>query len=146
MARVPGHEAVYEAAEHWVDAALRADNSLFTPGKQIWSLANLTDFHTRFTGSPDAIGRDFWTRFHLQLDGAPTATTQLAAEILYVYYLIIWPSAIRGDAKRERIGRVLARTRNQENIPEPLNSTLDDGLINPGAARSHMHASVQVIR
>ena len=145
MARVPGHEAVYEAAEHWVDTALREDDSLFTPGKQIWSLANLTDFHTRFTGSPDAIGKDFWTRFHLQLDGAPTATTQLAAEILYVYYLIIWPSAIRGDAKRERIGRVLARTRSQESIPEPLNSTLNDGLINPGAARSHMHASVQVI-
>ena len=32
MAKKPGRERVYEAASRWVDAALRNDDSLFTPG------------------------------------------------------------------------------------------------------------------
>ena len=32
-----GAENVYAAAQKWVDCALRADDSLFTPGKPIWS-------------------------------------------------------------------------------------------------------------
>jgi hypothetical protein len=39
MARVSGTtgEHFYPAAQRFVDAALRADDSLFTPGKEIWS-------------------------------------------------------------------------------------------------------------
>ena len=32
-----GADKVYAAAETWVELALRADDSLFTPGKAIWS-------------------------------------------------------------------------------------------------------------
>jgi hypothetical protein len=32
MARPPDAQGVYEAAERWVDVALRTDDSLFTPG------------------------------------------------------------------------------------------------------------------
>ena len=32
-----GVEKVYAAAEAWVSRALRSDDSLFTPGKPIWT-------------------------------------------------------------------------------------------------------------
>ncbi len=45
MARVTGTvgDLFYTAAQRFVDAALRADDSLFTPGAAIWSLANVDD-------------------------------------------------------------------------------------------------------
>ena len=36
-----GEENVYAAAEEWVDRALRADDSLFTPGRPILTRADL---------------------------------------------------------------------------------------------------------
>ena len=145
MARVAGGEPVYAAAERWVDAALRSDDSLFTPGQPIWSLDNLNDFHTRFVGNPDAPGSGFFQKFERQLAGAPLTTIQLAAEILYVYYLIIWPGKVGGNAKRRRISEVLGWAGNDLSIPEPLRETLDTGLIDLGAALSHIHASIRVI-
>ena len=134
MARVAGGQAVYEAAEHWVDAALRRDDSLFTPGEPIWSLANLTDFHERFAGQPDDSKDPFFTKFERQLHGAPPQTHQLAAEVLYVHYLIAYPGAISGNTKREHIRRVLHWSELRVNIPDHLMGAQDAGFINPGPA------------
>ena len=145
MARVAGGEPVYAAAERWVDAALRSDDSLFTPGQPIWSLDNLNDFHHRFAEQPYVRGQSFIQNFQRQLATAPTDTLQLAAEVLYVYYLIIWPSQVGGDTKRKRIGQVLGWTGIDLDIPEPLNTTLETGLINLGPAHARMNANIQVI-
>ena len=48
-----GAEKVYEAAELWVDRALRADDSLFTPGEEIWSSRWLRELRERF---PSEVG------------------------------------------------------------------------------------------
>ena len=42
-----GTERVYEAARLWVDRALRSDDSLFTPGKPIWSRQWLGELRRR---------------------------------------------------------------------------------------------------
>jgi 5-methylcytosine-specific restriction enzyme B len=47
----------YGAAQRFVDAALRADDSLFTPGTTIWSIANIEDLYRRFIEQPD-LGSD----------------------------------------------------------------------------------------
>jgi 5-methylcytosine-specific restriction enzyme B len=61
MARVTGTtgEHFYPAAQRFVDAALRADDSLFTPGAAIWSLANIDDLYHRFVEQPDLGGDSF---------------------------------------------------------------------------------------
>ena len=145
MARVPGHEAVYEAAAHWVKSALHSDDSLFTPGQPIWSLENLNDFHRRFVGNPDLSKRGFFQKFEDQLAGAPATTVQLGAEILFVHYLIIHPAKMGGDAKLRRITEVLGWTENHLTIPDSLNTSLFDGLIDLGPALTHIHASIRVI-
>ena len=134
MARVAGGEAVYEAAEHWVDAALRRDDSLFTPGEPIWSLANLTDFHERFAGQPDDSKDTFFTKFERQLHGAQPQIHQLAAEILYLSYLIVHPRTISGDKKRQNVNRVLHWSETPVAIPDHLIGAQDSGFVNPGPA------------
>ncbi len=145
MARVAGHEPVYETAERWAESALRSDDSLFTPGQSIWSLENLSDLHRRFVGNPDTSGRGFIQKFADQLAEAPHMTVQLAAEVLYVYYLIIWPGKIPRATKRARIDSVLAWTSPQLSIPDPLDSALDAGLIDLGPALGQIYASIRVI-
>ena len=134
MARVAGGEPVYTAAERWVQAALGADGSLFTPERQIWSLDNLNDFHERFTGQPDDSKDTFLTKFKRQLHGAPPQTYQLAAEILYLNYLIVYPRTISGDKKRGNINRVLSWSETPISIPDHLINAQDSGFVNPGPA------------
>ena len=37
------YEPVYRAARAWVEAALEADGSLFTPGVEIWSVGGIEE-------------------------------------------------------------------------------------------------------
>jgi 5-methylcytosine-specific restriction enzyme B len=55
MARITATDVqpFYTAAQRFVDAALRADDSLFTPGTPIWSIANIDDLYRRFNQQPD---------------------------------------------------------------------------------------------
>ena len=48
-----GADGVYQAAQAWVDAALRSDSSLFTPGEPIWSIRWLRELRERFLDQPD---------------------------------------------------------------------------------------------
>ena len=48
-----GVENVYAAAEKWVDCALRSDDSLFTPGKPIWTSQRLGKLRERFLDKHD---------------------------------------------------------------------------------------------
>ena len=55
----PGNEKVYEAADEWVENALRTAGSLFnsgsilTPNKPIWSRRWLGELRERFLNHPD---------------------------------------------------------------------------------------------
>jgi hypothetical protein len=41
-------QSAYRAVDRWINAALRADDSLFTPGRAIWSARWLEDLRHRF--------------------------------------------------------------------------------------------------
>ncbi len=146
MARRQGCDAVYDAAQRWVDAALRKDDSLFTPGQSIWSQHNLNDFHHRFVEQPEVPGNSFTEKFERQLAGAPSATIQLAAEVLYVHYLIAGSFAISGQTKRTGIDKVLGWADSDLSIPSELDKVLDSGILRPGVAfNAFKHAQVQFI-
>lgn len=128
----PGKNAeIYTAAAGFVDAALREDGSLFTPGVVIWSMANLDDLHARFVAHPDESSDAFLVKFQRQLADAPDQTIQLAAETLFVHFLIAHMSA---SAKRAVIDPVLGWMQEPVTIPADLNAALDDGIASPGTA------------
>lgn len=127
-----GAGLVYEAAERFVEAALRSDGSLFTPERAIFSATNLDELHRRFNEQPDEGSSSFLEKFERQLAGAPDVVIQLAAELVYVHLLVAVD--IGGPSKRATIERVLGWMEAPVAIPPELDTALDHGLANTGVA------------
>ena len=130
-----GVERVYEAAEAWVDCALRADGSLFTPGKAIWSSRWLGELRLRFLGNPEALkGPGFFEKLEALLKGSPAEVYQLMGEVVYVTYLIAWRGALGGGRKKQQIEQLLAGAPSPVAIPDDLVGGLAPGIAHPGQA------------
>lgn len=84
----PTKRAAYDAARRFVEVGLLTNGSLFLPVRSVWSSPTLEDLHTRFNLAPDESTASFEDKLARQLNGAPAATIQLAAEIVYVHFLI----------------------------------------------------------
>ena len=123
-----GAEAVYAAAQKWVDCALRADNSLFTPGTPIWTPEWLGVLRERFLDQPDVAGDDFMQKLERQLAGSPPEVYQLAAEALYVHFLMVWRTTMGGDAKETQVNEVLGWSKQDITIPDDLVAGLTPGI------------------
>ena len=114
-----GAENVYKAAQAWVNAALRSDSSMFTPGEPIWSSRCLMGLRERFLDNPDTSKRKFLEKLRKQLDPTtPAQVHQLMAEALYFHRLIV--STRDGSAKRRDIETVLGWSSDPVAIPEEL--------------------------
>ena len=129
-----GTEQVYAVAQSWVDSALRSDDSLFTPGKQIWSRQWLGDLRERFLDRYDECkGPGFFERLGPLLVGAPPEVCQLMAEAVYVTYLIVWKGTVGRSQKIRRITQILELSPTRVVIPNNLAPGLESGIANPGA-------------
>ena len=122
-------EAVYKAAETWVEGALRSDDSLFTPGKHIWTSQWLDEVHRRFLNQPNKGEGKFYERLEEQLKGSPPEVYQLMGEALYVHFLI--SSSMKSETKRNGIDEVLGWSESPVTIPDDVTG-LTPGLVNPG--------------
>ena len=132
-----GTQRVYTAAAAWVTRALRSDDSLFTPGKAIWTRELLGELHRRFLGNFFSFrGRGFFEKLGTMLGGAQPEVCQLMAETVFVGYLIIHEKTVGPEKKRENINKVLALTSPSLSIPDDL----ADGLA-PGIAKSQFFAA-----
>ncbi len=136
MARLPDEAlaGTYTAAERFVHAALRHDDSLFTPGRPIWTAANLDVLVERFVGHPGFMETKFDEQFRRQLEGTSDDVHQLAAELLYAYSLPA--SQVGGPSKRQGINEVLSRMGQPTEIPEELSVALDHGFGSGGTSYS----------
>ena len=126
-----GVENVYAAAQKWVDAALRSDDSLFTPGTQIWTLELLGELRRRFLDQPDVTGSDFYDKLGQQLRDSPPEVYQLMGEVLYAQFLIVWKGGMGQEVKKIGVERVLSWGAPASTLPNDL----IDGLT-PGVAHS----------
>ena len=133
-----GIENVYTAAQLWVDAALRMDDSLFTPGERIWTRELLGELRECFLDSPDTGEGGFYDKLEAQLAGRTPQLFQLMAEVLYAHFLILWKTNIGGDTKLERIRRIIGWSGHQIEIPEKLIAGLTPGILNVGAGWSSL--------
>lgn len=127
------HEAIYAAAERFVDAALRQDGSLFTPGRPIWSVENIAELLRRLA-TADRSRSSFLAKLEQQLSGAPAELYQLAAEALFVHMLLASSDSISAGKKRDRISTVLRWSPEPVEIPADLDAALDRGLAAMGVA------------
>ena len=126
-----GFDKVYAAAATWVERVLSADDSLFAPGKAIWTAAGLKELRERFLDRPDYGSGDFYDKLRQQLEDSPPEVYQLMAEVLYAQFLVVWHTGMGADAKREQTEQVLGWGAPVRTIPDHL----VEGLT-PGIARS----------
>ena len=131
-----GAEKVYAAAEKWVDAALRIDGSLFTPGKAIWSSRWLGELHERFLNHPDESSDSFLEKLQRQLANSPPEVYQLMGEVLYFHFLIV--STRSSNAEKRVIDTVLGWSPSPVEIPQELIVSLTPGIASPG---TYFHTS-----
>ena len=129
--RRTGAEQIYAAAQAWVERGLLADDSLFTPGKAIWTPDRLADLRARFPYRKDGVTDDFFDKLKFRLDGSPQETYQLMSEAMFVHLLIAVPDAMTFDGKVQRINRVLDWSPPRVVIPENLLGALSSGIVNP---------------
>ena len=132
---------VYKAAEAWVERALRSDDSLFTPGKPIWTRQWLGELRSRFLDRPDESGADFVKKLERQLADSPPEVYQLMAEALYVYFLIVSTSDSTDEEKQ--IAAILRWSPRPVDIPPDLVAGLTPGIANPGVG-FHAYRPFQV--
>ena len=125
---IPSVENVYTVAGHWVECALRKDDSLFTPGKPIWSPALLQELRSHFLESPDLGEGGFYDKLRQQLEDCSPEAYQLMAEALFVQFLIIWHGQMGQDAKRSQVERVLSWGAPVSGIPDHLAVGLTPGI------------------
>ena len=132
MPRAPwAAEAVYTAAERFVDECVRKDGSLFTPGQPVWTGANAADLFDRV--GPWGEGGSFWDKLDGQVESASDEVRQLAAEAMFVQYL--GEDKTRGSTKRATLEHLLAPVGVE--IPLELDEALESGLSDPGAGKAH---------
>ena len=133
-----GEENVYAAAQKWVNRALRNDDSLFTPGKAIWTRELLGELRECYLDSPDTSSRSFYDKLRDQLAGRSPEVYQLMAEVLYAHFLIIWHTGMTSTTKKRHIDETLEWSGQQIAIPEDLLEGLSPGIAVIGRAYSRI--------
>ena len=133
---VAGVSRVYEAAQEWVNRALRDDDSLFAPGEPIWSKKWLTELYSRYREDADTSIKGFYPRLEKLLEGSTSEVYQLMAEVLYFHMLIRWSGNAAG--KRDRVNQVLARSGRGISMPEELEEALTPGIATIGPALANL--------
>ncbi len=134
MARSPEATPVLNAAAHWRDRCLLDEGSVFTD-QPIWTASAVQGLITHYVENLDEGEGDFFQKFEKQMADAPPQSVRLAAELLWVMYLIVSSRAASGATKRLQIRKVFAWS--GENIPEDhwaLGEVLDTGVAHPGTA------------
>ena len=129
----PSAQPVYEAAAAWRDRCLLQERSLFADraGSELGDARVLV---RDFVEQPDLGKDDFLTKIQGQLGRSGGAAVQLAAELLYVHFLIARSDAVSGARKREVVRRVLGLAVDTAPMPDHLAAALDAGLVRPGQA------------
>lgn len=136
MARWTGHpeiEKVLQGANAWRQKCVERDGSILTD-RSIWTAANIGDVLDRFVRNP-IVGssRDFVDKLSEQLKGAPAASIQLAAEVIWFLFLFPSDSSMKPETKRKTIETIWALSGEQIKSPY-LGDEYLAGVGHPGTA------------
>jgi hypothetical protein len=132
MTRLADRPDYHHACDRFVAAALRADDSLFTPGAAVWATPVIDDFHRRFVANPDESSAKFIPKLTGQLTGADRLTVQLAAEVMFVY--LMPADSIGAPHKESLVAQVLAIGSLEIDVPDDLAAAYATGIATVGTA------------
>jgi len=131
----PSPGPFYTAAAAFRTRCLATDDSLFTPGRPIWTAATAEDLYVRFVETPDVrTGVGFIAKLEGQLEGAQPATVQFAAEAVFVH--LLGEADTSASTKRTHVSTMMSWYPGNLAIPNDLDAALADGIANVGVAKS----------
>ena len=134
MARLAAAESILEAAKRWREDCLVGSGSIFT-NESLWTRENAEALQRHYSQNLDEGEGDFFQKFESQLAHAPPGAMKLAAEVLWVIYLIISSNASSRATKRLHIKKVFGWSGDE--IPDDhwaLGDVLEQGVAHPGTA------------
>jgi len=133
MARLTGFpEESYATMARFRKVALETFDSLFTPGKRLWTLAQHQNFNRLFVEQPDERPVDFETKFRSQLEDGSAEDYQYAAELLYVQ--MFFTSRISPEKKIRNVQMVLDWGPSPVEVPVAAVNGVQQGFANDMAA------------
>jgi 5-methylcytosine-specific restriction protein B len=135
MARGNTPAATLAAVDRIRETALVTFESLFSPGRKLWTLPHLRRFHALFVERFDEGEGTFLEKFRKPLDGGEEADYQLAGELLYVQQF--FTSMTGPDRKIEKVKTVLEWSGHPASIPAWTVEGLKDGLAGDMAFNLH---------
>ncbi|HEV7162834.1 MAG TPA: AAA family ATPase [Solirubrobacteraceae bacterium] len=143
MTRVAGSDALYAVADLLRSRCLERDDSLFTPGRMVWTAAAAEELAVA-VAEDDTSNRDFADKLADHLRPLSPESQQLAAEILY---LVLLPeSNTTSERKMEHVGRVLSLLPSEVSLPEDLLAPLSQGFSTFGqGTRAHRHEFIRYL-
>lgn len=131
---MPSAEAMYAAAARWREECLIGNNSLFS-GKSFDGGSAAAELVSAFIDQPDLGDGKFLKKLQSQLADVSADAVQVAAELLYLHFLIVSTEATKGETKRDQVNSVVGfRSDGTYRIPDDLVPALMGGAVRPGTA------------
>lgn len=124
-------QAIQEAVDCWCNSCLLGDGSLLWDDRQVWTRENLARLYRNVVELPLTDRRTFMEKFHEQLGDDPDLVL-LGAEVLAIYYLILWPGAATPATKRARVADVLSWAGKDLDEDSLLWRAFAEGIAHPG--------------
>ena len=81
-------EPVFNVAEQWKNQCLLGDGSSLFSDQVLWVSDTVFELMEHYVNSPDVSEKGFWAKLKIQLNPASEDAKLLAAEILYIMYLV----------------------------------------------------------
>jgi 5-methylcytosine-specific restriction protein B len=125
-------ELIHGAAARWKEECLLGGGSILSD-ELLWTIPNFEALERYFVNNLEEGEGDFFQKLQSQLAPAPPRAKKLAAEMLWLLYLIVVRGAMAGRTKRAQIRRVWEWSGSP--LPDDhwaLGSVLDSGVCHPG--------------
>lgn len=132
---VPQNEAqevILGAADLFIARGLNDGESVFAPGRAVWTKDVADELMRRFVGSDGTDGEGFLGKVAVQLRDASDNARLLMAELVALQLLPASIGTIGEKAKRERVSFVLNLMEHPVSIPAEVDRAFSAGSFSPG--------------
>lgn len=125
-------EKVIECARLYVDRGLTLGESVFVPGRKLWTEAIIGELESHFVAAETIPGKTFMEQVAMQLSTVSDDAKLLMAELVTLQLLPASTESIGEQAKRARVTGILQLMEHPVLIPVEIDSVFPFGSFNPG--------------
>ncbi|MGV0636263.1 AAA family ATPase [Mycolicibacillus trivialis] len=126
-----------------IDAGFGKDDSVLTPGRPIWTAANLDELTRAYIDRPDPSHDGFFVKLQRQLADVPPDAVQLFAELLILNTLPL--TNVSGALKVKQIRSVLDMSSTPVGIPADIEAVLEGAGVFHGGQAFTSHRWAQLV-